>query len=681
MEKKYEVLFTAADIGTCHLKNRFIMCPMEGTAMINWMYGNGYDEKVHDLFIDRAKDGVGLIIPGAVPVASFTGHQWLYRHQEAFAGVKEMMEEIHQYGTKVFFQLTAGFGRNLTMMKPVYDDYEKLNPLINLDATHASADDGMPNIWIRDFKTKALTAEEIHEIVNAMAETAWLCKENGVDGIDVHAVHEGYLLDQFALAYTNHRQDEYGGTLENRLRFACEVVKAIKERCGQDYPVILRYSVTSKTRGLNQGIIPQDHSSDEIGRTMEESKKAIRILTEAGYDAFNADNGTYDAWYYAHPPVYMPLNCNLDDCMEISQYTDKPVICAGRMQLEEASEAIEKDKIQFVGIARQFLCDPRYLTKIREGKEEDVIPCISCHLGCLPVGMWKNSGCVVNPEEPTGVCALNPYSRNEKKYGCTETKERKSVAVIGGGIAGMETALQADRRGHKVTLYEKGSILGGVFQQAASFSFKEKDRDLIRYYVTQIAKSDIAVHMNTDITRLKELKADEIIIATGAASAGRLSVPGSERTVSALDYLKGNMSGGNKVVIIGGGLTGCEIAYELALQGKEPVIVELQDDILKVPGSCMANTSYLRDAFDYYKVPVYTSAEVIKIQPNYVEIRNEKKEKVYLDADVVVASIGYRNGNPFIKEEQEHIHTVGDAYSIGNLKSAIWRANDIAITL
>lgn len=206
-----------------------------------------------------------------------------------------------------------------------------------------------------------LSKSDIEQLVEEIAKAALLCKQNGVDGIDVHAVHEGYLLDQFATKYTNHRADKYGGSLENRLRFACDIVRAIKEKCGQDYPVILRYSVTSRVKDFNKGIIPADTVSTELGRDLEESKKAIQILSQAGYDGFNADNGTYDSWYYAHPPVYMLLNCNLREAIAIKPYTDKPIICAGRMQLDQAAEAIyngqldlgEKEHIHVLGDAEK----------------------------------------------------------------------------------------------------------------------------------------------------------------------------------------------------------------------------------------------------------------------------------------------------------------------------------------
>lgn len=679
MKKEYEILFTPAKIGACEIKNRFVMEPMEGTSMISWLMAKGYDPDVHDLLVERAKDGVGLIIPGAVFVLSTAGHQWVSDHPDAFQGVKETMDEIHSYGSKCFFQLSCGLGRNFPLTAEMVENYDKVKKMLDLEGSMATADAGLPDVWAPQIKTSQLTAEQIQEYVHCMAETAYLCKQNGVDGVDVHAVHEGYLLDQFTLPYTNHRTDEYGGTLENRLRFVCDIVKAIKARCGQDYPVTLRFSVTSRTKDFNHGIIPQDTKSVEIGRTLDEAKKAIQILSDAGFDGFNTDNGTYDAWYYAHPPVYMPLNCNLKESEEVKPYTDEPIICAGRMQLDAAAKAISEGKIDMVGIARQFLTDPQYLTKIREDKLEEIRPCISCHIGCFALGLWKDSGAVTDLSRPTGICALNPYTRNEKKYAVVPAKEPKKIAVIGGGIAGMEFALQAAKRGHSVTLYEKSGQLGGVFIQAARFSFKEKDRDLLAYYRNQIAQSTVEVKMNTEVHSLDELDADDIVIATGSAKTRTLQI-GEGKTITAVDFLKGDMSCGDKVAIIGGGLTGCEIAYELALQGKHPYIIEMQKDILMIPGSCMANTNFLRDAFDYYGVERYTSATTEKIEDGSITIKLADGTEKTLPMDDCIVSIGYEKGVPFQYDESKgHVYTIGDASRVSNLMNAIWGANDLVV--
>lgn len=676
MKKKYESLFTPAKIGSCEIKNRFVMVPMEPTAVLEWTFKPvGYTTKSHDLLINRAKDGVGLIIPGAIGVYCVANREFIGDHPEAFEGLDDLMDEIHSYGAKFFMQMSAGLGRNFPLTKEMYGQLDMLNEVADMDDTLASASADLPNRWMEEYKTKELSVALIHRIVQGFADAAYQCKLKGVDGIDVHAIHEGYLLDQFAMPYTNSRKDEYGGSLENRLRFACEIVKAIKEKCGQDYPVILRYSVESKTRDFGKGIIPADKDSMEIGRTMEESKEAIRILSEAGYDGFNADNGTYDAWYYAHPPVYMPLNCNLEESIEIGPCTEKSIICAGRMQLDESAEAINKGQIEFVGIGRQFLADEKYLTKIREDREEDVIPCISCHLGCMPVALWKDSGAVVGE---TGTCALNPYTSREKEYEFHKSENPKHFAVIGGGIAGMEFALQAARRGHTVDLYEKSNRLGGVFNEAAYFSFKEKDRDLLTYYSCQIKKSDVTIHLNTEVKDVHELDADEVVIATGSLKERTLNLPGNEIAQSAIEFLKNDMPCDDAVVIIGGGLTGCEIAYELALKGKHPAIIEVMDDILSIPGSSMANTSFLRDAFDYYQVPVFTNAKTMSISDHDVIIETEGKE-VTLKADTTVISIGYLNGIEIEHVEDEHVHVIGDADRVSNLLTAIKSAYDLVM--
>jgi 2-enoate reductase len=202
-----------------------------------------------------------------------------------------------------------------------------LKPIINT-SHELACPSPQKSRWAHDIECPEMTKKQIHEIIEAFAKTAKLCKEAGVDGVEVHAVHEGYLLDQFAIEFFNKRTDEYGGSFENRYRFAAEVVKAIKEACGEDFPVSLRYSVESKMKGFCEGAMPGEDYV-EVGRNMEESERAAKYLQDAGYDMLNADNGTYDSWYWAHPPMYMPENCNLEDVAHITKFVDIPVVCAG----------------------------------------------------------------------------------------------------------------------------------------------------------------------------------------------------------------------------------------------------------------------------------------------------------------------------------------------------------------
>ncbi len=513
-------------------------------------------------------------------------------------------------------------------------------------------------------------------MIYAFAKTAKLCKDAGVDGVEIHAVHEGYLLDQFTLDYTNKRTDEYGGNWENKYRFATEVVKEIKKECGQDYPVSLRFSAVSKTKDFCEGILPGEKFKD-IGRDIEEGKKAAKYLQDAGYDMLNTDNGTYDAWYWAHPPLYMPKNCNLEDASKIKKEVSIPVVCAGKMEVEDAAKAIKAGKIDAMGVARQFLTDSHWVTKIIENRPEDIQPCIYCHNACLTMAHYKGvaNDQAIQDSKHMSRCALNPMTMDGGKYDLKPAKKCKQIAIIGGGVGGMEVARVAAMRGHQVTIYERSSELGGVFIPAGKMSFKERDRMLLNWYRRQIDKLKIEVKLNTNITDPKQIKADEIVIATGS-TAKKLKIQGIERAIEAIDFLNNPEKAKENVVIIGGGLTGCEIAYQLALDGKKPVIVEAKNDLMAMRGLCLANSSFLRDYFKHNNIPVYLESYVSQIGKNYVIITKKDGSQKKVKADTVIVSVGY-NPAPLAKASK-HVHIVGDALKVGNLRTVVWRAWDVA---
>ena len=657
----YEALFTPLKIGGVTLKNRIIMCAMGGTSPVG--FNGQFVEKTRPYFLARAKANVGLMIPGVTSVGG-NGH-WLYQDEALFMGpIKSLMDEIHAYGSKFFLQLGAGFGRS----QMVFPGMDKM-PKEMLRATMVAPSDDLPNVWDPSIKHRGLTVQEIHDIVDAYGKAAALCKKAGIDGVEIHAVHEGYLLDQFAMANMNHRTDEYGGSLENRLRFACEIIKSIKAACGEDYPVSVRYSVASKIRGFNQGALPGENYV-EFGRSIEESPAAARILEAAGADLLNADNGSYDSWYWAHPPVYMPMACNLPEVTYIKNFVKIPVACAGRMHDPALdAKAVENGQIDAVGVARQLLCDPEWCDKIRAGKLDDVRPCIACHNGCFAISHYKGT--------PTGFgrmgeCALNPMTMNEEAMALKPAEVKKKVAVIGGGIGGMEAARLLKMREHDVTLYEKSGELGGAFIAAAAPSFKEQDKKLLLWYQNELKKLSVDVKLNTpvDPAKLHDLGADAYIVATGA-SPRKLPIPGFDgsNTVEAIDYLRGRKEVGDNCVIIGGGLTGCEIAYDLALKGKKAVIVEMQDDILKIPGLSAANSNMLREIIRYYGIETHVSSALKEITAEGVRVSEEDGEK-FIPADSVILSVGYVPQQAFNKDEP-NVTVIGDAEKVGNLLTVI----------
>ena len=636
IDQKYEALFTPWKIGNVEIKNRIVMCPMGGTSLFGWfeLTGCGFDKEAAKLFLERANNNVGLIIPGIAPLRDTFWGKWLWQNKKMFDELREFMTEIHKTGAKLFIQLTAGMGRSWAITELVGPLHKNkftralIKPI--LDTSHELASPSpQPSRWAPDIICPEITVEQIHEIIEAFAKTAKLCRDAGVDGVEVHAVHEGYLLDQFAIEFYNKRTDDYGGSFENRYRFATDVVRAIKKECGEDFPVSLRYSVESKLKGFAKGAVPGEEYT-EVGRGMEESERAAKYLQDAGYDMLNADNGTYDSWYWAHPPMYMPENCNLDDVAHIKKFVDIPVVCAGRMDPEAGALAIAEGKIDAMGVARQFLVDPEWITKMIEDRTEDIKPCICCHNGCFNFSSSKGHYNTQDLTDTMGLarCALNPETMQSKKFYVEPAKKAKKVAVIGGGIGGMEAAILLSKRGHSVTLYEKSDRLGGVFVAAASPTFKEKDRALIAWYQREITRHPIDIKMNYEVDpgALSELGADEIIIATGATPR-RIPVKGADKAIEAVDYLLGEREVGERVVIVGGGLTGCEIAYDLYLQGKQPSIVEMQDDLITTKGICLANTSFLRDFFEANKVPVHLECSVSEICDGEVKVKNKEGEE------------------------------------------------------
>ena len=680
MDEKFKPLFTSWKIGNVEIKNRIVLCPMGGTSLFGWMEPHHFDKDAADFFMKLAKNNVGLIIPGIAPLKNLIGGQWLYKSKKSFKKLKPYMEELHKTGAKLFVQLTAGFGRSFSVpnsMVPMLK-HRSLNtllkPIIDIQYLCASPSK-LPARWVEGVLTRVITKKEIQQIITAFAKTAKMCKEAGVDGVEIHAVHEGYLIDQFTTEYTNHRTDEYGGSFENRYRFPVEIVKAIKNECGQDYPVSLRYSVVSKTKGFCQGAIPGEEY-DEAGRDLEEGIKAAKYLQDAGYDMFDADNGTYDAWYWAHPPEYMPLNCNLKEVSAIKKVLDVPVVCAGRMEPTTAAEAIEKGEIDAMGVARQFLTDHTWVTKLMEDRLEDIKPCICCHNACLPMSHYKGiaNGAAMSDTQHMSRCALNPLTMQNHKFDIIPAKKAKIVAIIGGGIGGMAAARVATLRGHKVTIYEKSDKLGGVYIAAAMPSFKEKDKMLIEWYRRQMEKLEIDIKLNTEIKDLSQIKADEIIIATGAVPKNLL-LKGVENSIEAIEYLLGTKQVGDNVVVIGGGLTGCEIAYDLILKGKNPTIIESLGDLMVSKSLCLANSSYLRDYFKYKKTPVYLESKVIEIDKDKVIIEKDGKQ-ITIKTDSTIRAVGYRP-NPLTKSSK-HVHVIGDAEKVGNLRTVIWRAWEVA---
>ncbi len=683
MRKELEVLLTPWKIGNCEIKNRFVLTSVGGTDLFGWMEKNHFDKAGADFIMEVARNNCGLVLPGCQPVYNPMFGQWLYKNKKMYRDLAKWMPEFHKTGAKLFIQLTAGFGRSFTvssMMETLYTNpvlRVLSKPVMDLDKITASAS-ASPNRWSDKIPSRALTVEEIHEYIDAFAKSAKLCQEAGVDGVEIHAVHEGYLLDQFTLLYVNKRDDEYGGSLENRYRFAAEIVKAIKKECGDDFPVSLRYSVVSKTKGFREGALPGEDYK-EVGRDMEESEKAAKFLQDAGYDMLNCDNGTYDAWYWSHPPIYMPENCNLEDVEHIRKFVDIPVVCAGRLSPEAAAESIREGRIDGAGFARNFLADQEWITKMINDREDDIRPCILCHNGCFNMCHYKGVANDQSLSDSLGLarCAVNAETMQKDKHYIRKTSSPKKVGIIGGGIAGMEAARVLKLRGHNPIIFERDDKLGGTFIAASAESYKEKLRMLLAWYRREMDRLGIDIHLGSEIRSLDEMKYDAVIVATGAKPRVFNNVPGFDKTIEACEFLNGKEVG-DTVAVIGGGLTGCEIAYELALSGKHPIIVEMKDDLISQTGVCLANSSYLREWFALKKTPVYLETKLKEVRDGEI-VCESKQGEITIKCDSVISSVGYVP-NPLTKGETKAYY-IGDCKKVGNLRTVIWDAYETAMKI
>ena len=669
MNLAYEPLFTPFSIRNTRIKNRYFMAAM-GTVTHNDEDGAYLPDAV-DYFVRRAAGGVGLIItganwvdnnievhsPGSFPCPTICPGKYI-------KAARELTDRVHAFDTKIFVQLTAGLGRSA--MPAMIHDRKFVAPST------------ISNRWNPRIECRELTTEEVERLVEQFGVSAAIAKKCGYDGVEVHAVHEGYLLDCFAMSLFNKRTDKYGGDLNGRLRFAIEIVQKIKQYCGEDFPVILRFSLKSYIKDLRQGAVPGE-TFTELGRDTDEGLQAARILVDAGYDALDVDAGTYDSWYWAHPPVYMPENCNLAEVEHIKNFVDIPVVCAGRMTLDAAAEAVAAGKLDGAGFARNFLADPEWFTKVLEDREDDIRPCILCHNGCFNMCHYKG---VPNDQDLSDSlhlarCAVNAETMQWDKHYIKETKNPQTVHIIGGGIGGMEAARVLALRGHKPIIYEKSDKLGGTFIAASAESYKGKLRDLLAWYIRQMEQLHVEVHFGEEVSDLSALEGQQVIVATGSTPRVLRGVPGHEKMIEACEYLIGAPVG-QKVAVIGGGLTGSEIAYELALQGKEVTIVEMKDDLVSQKGVCLANSSYLREWFALHEVPVYLETTLKEVKDGCI-ICTGKDGEVTIPCDSVICSAGYLPA-PIAKEGGK-VHLVGDCRKVGNLRSVIWRAYEVAMAI
>lgn len=658
MSYKYENLMSPLQIGSITVKNRYAVGPMGGRHFIYNSKG-AYSENGINYWVERARGGFGLIVTGS-NVANLTvdpfdpknGNPNPATYPSFFgAGAARVLEGVHAYGGKMFLQISMGPGR----MR---------------DGKSCSA---IPKYKQPDKLTDVLTVEEIHTKVNDMIKLAKLAKGWGYDGVEIHGMHWGYLLDQFAMSYTNHRTDEYGGCLENRLRIHKEIVRGIKEACGEDFPVSFRMCIKTFMGGYNKSDLTGEH---EVGRDIDEAIEIAKMFESWGVDMLNVNTGTYDTFYYCVSPYYLPKCYNVKYAKQIKAAVNIPVFVAGGMDdPDECEEAIKNGWIDGVTLARASLVDPYYPQKVAAGNVEDIRPCMRC-TNCIESNLYNG----------IPLCSANPAAMRELMYNVPKAPVAKKVAVIGGGVAGMQAALTAKEAGHDVSLYEASDVLGGHLNEAGSHPFKYGIHDLNLWYQRQLQKLGIPVYVNSpmDAEKIKALKPDVAVLSVGSYRFIPKFVKGydHEKAVLCYDVLMGKVKTGNKVVVVGGGLTGSELAYDLAAyENRDVTIVEALPDILSAGAPVQKSVNMmLRDLLAANNVKIQANTRISAVTDEGAVVLNADGTESVIEADTVIFCIGLKPNKSYAKEllgSGIAVYEVGDGKQVANIQRSTSEAYEV----
>lgn len=597
MNKDRSMLLCRGHIGKMELKNRIIMAPMGTTADGD----GGYSARTIRYFTERAKGGTGLIITGRnASVLEFEGYSCSalsnYHHVNRLAA---LADNVHAYGCKICVQIGPGLGRIMytSATTPPYS----CSPL--------------PAFWFPNLTCKELSIDDIHFITDKVGYSAKLAKDAGADAIEMHA-YGSYLADQFMTEAFNHRTDQYGGSLENRVRFLGECIEAVQRYCGKDFPQIVKFTPV--------------HCMDTPGyRKLEEGVEIAKLLEKWGAHALHVDTGCYEVWYRQIPTVYQDEGCQLFAAEAVKKAVNIPVITQGKLNRPEFAEKVLEDgKADFIALGHQHIADPHFAEKVAQHREDDIRPCIGCN-ECLRLGhLGRNYS-----------CSVNPVAHHEDDFPLSADTKGRSVLVIGGGPGGMQAALTAHVRGMKTEIWEKTDELGGQLLAAGAPDFKRDVRNYVEYMKRQLKKAGIPIKFNCNASAQEIAFAgfDKVILAIGAVS-NVPSIPGVEHAVEAIPVLRQQCDIGDECVIIGGGVVGVETALFLDSLGKKVTLTVRSK--LKFAEESVNNIQCMNDMLKASKVTVLEGATPVEIRSGSV-VFDCGGENVELKSDTTVLATGY----------------------------------------
>ena len=642
----YEHLFSPIQIGTTTVKNRVFMPPISTN-----LADKGYvtDELVEH-YAARAKGGVGLIITEVTtvePTYIYLPGDMSICDDSYIPGWKKLTDAVHKYGAKILPQL----------FHPAYMAF----PIPGTPQLIAPSNVGP---YYAKEAPRAVTIEELKVIIRQFGEAAFRVKQAGGDGVEIHAAHAHGLLGGFLSPLYNKRTDAYGGDIHGRLRLTLEVIEEVRKMCGKDFIIDVRISGDEYTDG---------------GQNLNDAVYVAKQLEKAGVDFIHVSGGTTIMRGSSIPASGTPLGSHSKVGEEIKKQVSIPVATVGRItEPWFAEELIANGKADICMIGRANLCDPEFVQKACEGREDEIRPCIGC-LRCLNGIMFGKRV----------ACTVNPSLELENEDNIPAAQEKKQVLVIGGGPAGMEAAFVAKKRGHEVVLCEKSDSLGGLVKLAAVPIAKQELTKVIQYMERKLTREGVEIRLNCEVTEemLKnEFAGYEVIAGTGADPIVVNAFTAFKHCVTADDILAGKAFAGRKVVVIGGGSVGCETADYLAPlvndlfpRNREIILLEMADGIMlqeSGPGRSLLTQRMMKKG-----IQIHCKAKVEKVEAEKIYYTENGEEHCISDADTLVLAMGYRPDSKLeetLKKANVSYHLIGDAKKVGNIKDAITEGYQIA---
>lgn len=638
-------LLEESSIGAMRLKNRIIMAPM-GAEL------GDFDVRTNAYYVARAKGGVAMLMCTVVATEEIEGPSPASKLDESsFEGLQSLVKQCHDYDAKICLQIMPGAG--LGGMAPGRTQPVAPSPM-----------QVMPGM---DFMYAEMSKEEIGIIHRAVMRTAILAQKAGVDCIEIHA-YGGYLTDKFMSKRWNQRTDEYGGSFENRMRFLTEMIEGIQSELGNDFPLMVKFT-------------PSHYLPIEEGyRGMEEGLEIAKMLESKGVHALHVDAGCHDNWYMAMPPIYQQeIAPQMISAQAVKQVVSIPVLSQGRLEnISKAEAALENEWVDLVCMGRGLLADPEIPNKIAQYRTDDIRNCISCNEGCIAR--------VANmPDSKHIECAVNPLTGHEGIRELKLTDNPKRILVIGAGPGGCSAAISAAEAGHTVEVWEKSAQLGGNFRAACMPTFKRDGEHILNYYRSQLNKLGIVVKYCKEATAESILAygADKVIWAAGGTPVRPGSIEGimGSNVCLATDALRELCLVGETIVVIGGGLVGCETAINYARRGKKVTIVEMSDKLLPEP-LFIQNMMMLTGMLQHPNITSMPGTKLAKISQDSVTVESADGVQE-LSCDTVILAMGFKPNNGVYHELEGKVDivNVGDSVRARKVYDAVHEAYNAVLSM